>query len=251
MKKLIILLFILMLSVALFSCAKQGDTSEVVPSNVKVASISLNENSFKNEYLVGETIDFSSASITVYYDNSTSKQVAVNLEMTRDFDTIKEGIYRGYIAYAEKETSFLYSVVTARLIGKKVTDSENNNRIGIEISIEGAKNLAGGAVGMLIKINNATDNLDFLSQNAVESKKEGFIENYPYLDNDKGVLNFIFEDPTQKIKITEDTALFTVWFIKNGNPIGLNNCVFISASISNGVTEYSLKTIKIDEFVEA
>lgn len=250
MKKLITLLLILMLSVALFSCAKPEDTSEEVQSNVKVASINLNENSFKSEYLLGEIIDFKNASITVHYDNSTSKQVSVNVDMTRDFDTIKEGIYRGYIAYGEKETSFLYSVVVGRLIGKKVKDTENINRIGVEISIEGAKNIEGGMVGMLIKINNATDTLDFLQEGAIESQKEGFTGNYLYLDNDKGVLNFIFEDSTQKVKISENCVLFTVWFSKNENPIGINNCVFISACVSNSEKEYSFNTLKIDEIVE-
>lgn len=254
MKKLFIFLLILMLSFILFACSNPDDgTSAIIPSNVKVSSISLNENSFKSEYLLGETIDYSNASVTVYYSDSSSKQIGVNENMVRDFNTGREGIFRGYIAYAEKETSFLYTVVTARLKAE-IKGLQNPQleyiKIGVEVSIEGAANIEGGISGMLLKITNASDRLDIIADGGVETELNGLDVSYYYTDNDNGVLNFIFEDVDQTEIITEDSVLFTVWFDVNNSPSGANECIFINASLSNGENEYVLKTLKVDELLE-
>lgn len=252
MKKIAAALLIIITALLLFACGGEIIVpKDEVPAKVTVTEIIVNENSFKGEYLVGETIDYSNAVLTVKYSNQNSKQIPISENMMRDFYTTREGVYRAYVGYGDRETSFIYTVVTARLTAKRVTKNENGvlSEIGAEVGIEGAANIENGISGMLFKISNACGRLSVKAGGGVESKREGFSPAYVYTNN-SGTVNFIFEDAAQKAKITADGALFTVWYDVTDTPVGDYNYIFISASASNLAKEINLKTIKIDNIAE-
>jgi hypothetical protein len=124
----------LLLLLTLFACNYEINQSK---NEIKVFEISVDQSTFKSEYLFGESFQ-SDAKLKIYYTDYTYLYINLSIDMTEGFDTTTTGRKTLIINYGNKTTSVYYTVSEPAKVKYVSLSSDNVLSYSINDTFKGA-----------------------------------------------------------------------------------------------------------------